>query len=710
MTKRPKSSLINSCLDELLAGHRPPDLSDRILRNLECDETRVVKSQVVVDHLVSPPPRAARAHRRTSRHVAGWCVALAMSVAAILVSVRTVLQHQPQDSSFALKNKHASRSIRPSKRAGTPTYESPAIRSSNPRFDTSSERRQTDSVATDTRSNDTSALAGASLPWEQEDAGKESNRDAPDRDRAGTPWEDQQIVALINRRLQESWDNAGVEPALPVSREAWFRRLVLRTLGRNPTTDEIQQLSDIESWDHPTQLLDHIFESDEYLHGLASHWGKLWARLLVGEPDLGAGGQPSAEAQGLERYLVRALSQGRPFDEVVSEMLTVVGSNDPNASNFNPAANFLIACMDDQAQAITSKTSQVFLGKRLQCAKCHPHPFSDLAQVDFWQMNAFFQQVRVRRDPRTKTHSVVDRDFPGQGKKPSWNDAEVFYEDPNGIVRAAYPVFIDGTAISRSGRVAVANRRAELARILTQSPDFAAAVVNRVWASCFGYGFTNPVDDMGPHNSPSHPELLAELAEQFVSHRYDIPRLIRWLVCSDAFHLSSTSSIAASLDNPPSGSKPLFSRYYTRQTESEPVFASMLAMIGESKSLRNAQVDSNSQKWLGQFQTDPDRDVGDGNVLVQRRYLRQLEAFRGRAMRRALAADQTSLLRRVADSDMKYTDQVRHVFWASLSRDPTRREAVAAKRLLSANDGDRAGTLQDMWWALVNSHEYVLYD
>ena len=115
----------------------------------------------------------------------------------------------------------------------------------------------------------------------------------------------------------------------------------------------------------------------------------------------------------------------------------------------------------------------------------------------------------------------------------------MFYELRNGLLQSAFPVFVDGTEISKSGYLAECDRRTELGKLIVESPYLDKTIVNRMWQHFLGYGFTKPIDDLGPHNPPSHPGLLDYLGEEFRKNSFDLKELIRWIVLSEPYSLSS---------------------------------------------------------------------------------------------------------------------------------------------------------------------------
>lgn len=152
---------------------------------------------------------------------------------------------------------------------------------------------------------------------------------------------------------------------------------------------------------------------------------------------------------------------------------------------------------------------------------------------------------------------LVDEDFAGEGGDP--NEAELYYDLRNGLKKVAYPVFVDGTEISKSGYLPGAtadgkaygvNRRRELAQLIKASPMMPKAIVNRIWSHFLGYGFTKPVDDLGEHNAPSHPELLDGLAAELREQSFNLKELVRWITLSKPYSLSSRSTKGNVRDDP----------------------------------------------------------------------------------------------------------------------------------------------------------------
>src|SRR5690606_32895750 len=142
----------------------------------------------------------------------------------------------------------------------------------------------------------------------------------------------------------------------------------------------------------------------------------------------------------------------------------------------------------------------------------------------------------------------------------------------------------------------------ELAELVVASDEMPRALVNRLWAHFLKYGFTDPVDDMGPHNPPSHPQLLEYLADAFRSSGYDLRRLMAWIALSRPYRLSSRPSGSNVQDDPSLGRPPRFSRFYLRQMRPEELFDSLQVVAAPPGRLPSRSENQEARRaWLRQF-------------------------------------------------------------------------------------------------------------
>lgn len=516
---------------------------------------------------------------------------------------------------------------------------------------------------------------------------------------------DKQIIEFINTSLAATWKENQVKPAQRATDAEWCRRVYLRVVGRIPTLEEARSFLESKSPDKREKLVTELLSSQEYRDQYARHWSTIWTNLLIGRT---GGSEGLASRDGLQDYLADSLEKNKPYHQIVYELLTATGSNKPGSPDYNGAVNFLLAGMKDDAALATSRTTRVFLGQQVQCAQCHQHPSADWSQGHFWALNSFFRQMKpVKGEEAVR---LVNTDFVSASG--DIHEAQVYYQLPSGELKAAFPKLPDGTEISPDGRIAEVNRREELARWVVKSDQLPKAYVNRIWSHFFGYGFTRPVDDMGHHNQPFHPEILDRLSTEFAATGYDMKRVIRWITLSDPFNRSSKipSGGLASADMPELGTAPLFSHYYVRQMQAEEVYDSLLiaAKLRNSASttpdLAQAKLD-----WLAHFNRPMGTDDGSEETHFDGSFRQSIIMMNGDLMHRAVNSESEGLLAGVIRSNLSTSEKLEHLFLAALSRKPTKRELDAAQKIVSsAGPGKETQALSDVWWALLNSNEFIL--
>ncbi|MEZ6071757.1 MAG: DUF1549 domain-containing protein [Pirellulales bacterium] len=527
----------------------------------------------------------------------------------------------------------------------------------------------------------------------------------------GTP-DGNEVTARVDELIRRGWDDFAVRPASEATDGEWCRRVYLDVLGRIPTVAETNRFVDSRDVDKRTALVDWMLTSDEGLAQYARNWSTIWTNLLIGRTG-GMDRRSLASRTGLEQFTRRAFATNMPYDRFVTELVAANGMNKPGEEDYNGAVSFLLDHLADNAIQATAKTSQIFLGVQVQCTQCHDHPFNEWKQDQFWGMNAFFRQtrpLRTREGQEIVRVRLEDQDFPGESGSP--DQADIFFELRNGISRIAYPTFIDGTTIDPSGYVDEVNRRDELARLMTTSSYLPRAIVNRTWEHFLGYGFTRPVDDMGPHNAPSHPELLDYLADRFVASGFDLQQLIRWIVLSETYSLSSRGDNKDSADNPSAGTLPLFSRFYLRQMRPEELYESLRVVTDPAAATGSLGIAGNAaqerERWLRQFAialgTDDDEETTTFNGTIPQTLMMMNGALTTNACRCAPG----TLLHTIATSGASDRDKLDELYIAALSRTPTKGEVDAARAIWASRRGNTQQAYEDIYWALLNSSEFLL--
>jgi hypothetical protein len=509
------------------------------------------------------------------------------------------------------------------------------------------------------------------------------------------------IVEFVNSKLAEAWTDSGVEPSLVADDSEWLRRAYLDIAGRIPTVNEVQGFLADKSADKRSKLVDHLLDDPTY----AEHLATVWTNLLVGRAP-----ERSIDRDALSRFLREQFWDNKPWTETVTELVAAEGSEHENG-----ASNFLLAHLNNQAVPATAITARIFLCEQVQCSQCHIHPIvKDWGQEQFWELNAFFNQTAIVESAKSGPDGKrqVERTLVSKAV-----GEETFYETLGGVMRVAYPKF-DGKEIDTG---AATNRRRELARLMSEGdrPQMAAAFVNRMWTQFFGRGFTTPVDDMGPHNPPSHPEILDALTEEFVKSGYDVKQLVRWLCETRLYQLSSKGTAENVADSAEEGNAPLFSRMYVKPLTAEQLFDSLIASTRADQSGVETWSDAAARRkeWLAQFYTALQNEENSDSTTFDGSLPQALVMMNGELVREATSGRPGTFLSEVLSSRGADVEKLRRLSLSTLSREPTPAEIAAFKQIVrqSARSDRAAGPqvamnegLSDAYWAFLNSAEFLV--
>jgi hypothetical protein len=730
MNSKIEDPILDAFLEEVVGGRTPPDLTTRIrsawnarsATNQTADFGWLAAAATCTDEADSPapPPRAvvpsptpvplAGTENRRARHrhrsPGPWfalafstgALGLSVAVAALILSVRSPAGRVPAASVAEVPARISPdidiRSSEPLD-ASLPPATPPIVRK---------ELATVPPPASDSVAAQSPLVPAPTLPLPEPRASKPepaaiaaASLPAPEKPSL-QPSSNAEIVSFVNAELAHSWNQSGLTPAPAASDAEWCQRLFVRLLGRAPNARELKEFLDDSASDRREQLVDRLLSEQRYVQQYARQWATVWTNALIGRA---ASQSPNAASrEDLEKYFRDALLTNKRYDKIVQELLTANGSSRPGASDYNPAVNFLLDRLDPNAVVPTARVARTLLGHQLQCAQCHDHPSQGWSQEQFWALNAFLRQMRAeRQDDNARLLSV---DFPGSRR--SSRDGEVYYETPDGLMKTAFPRFLDGTEIARSGELATVDRRRELARFVTQSADLSKAVVNRVWAQFFDFGFSRPVDDLGPNTVLSQPEAFDRLASELAAHDYDLKLLIRWIVLSDAFKRSSRVTDLLTRDMPEEGGLAFFSRFYARPTQTADVVASLVqASRIRGSAMSDREREQARVDWLARFNRSPQREAGKASVAAASAVLDASPTIRG-----ATANEAGGLLKQIAASSMPFEQKVQHLFLAAVARFPSAREQRAAADVLTASGGEHSGALDDIWWSLLSSNECVL--
>ena len=506
-------------------------------------------------------------------------------------------------------------------------------------------------------------------------------------------------LSFINERIQEGRNLEGVEASARADDSEWIRRVYLDIVGHIPSAEKVDSFLTNTNPQKRERLVDELLDDLDYVR----NWTTVWTNLLIGRSSSRNVNRPA-----LEKYLRDGFVQNRPWNEMVSELVSAEGAADENG-----AARFLLAHLNNQAVPATAIVSRLFLGIQVQCTQCHDHPFNDFKQNQFWEFNSIFKQTaqvrQNRKDP--KTGNMIAKTVLTTRRV----GGEIYYENRRNVMQVAYP-FFERIRINPDANT---NRRRELARLMSagDKTQIAVAMVNRMWAHFFGYGFTRPIDDIGPHNTPTHPELLDRLAREFVKSEYDLKQLIRWICNADAYQLTSRFNDTNRFDDPEKGNPPLFSRMYVKQMTAEQLYDSLLVAtkadhVGQSDW---AGVSKKRQQWLQQFVIAFQTDENDEATTFDGTVPQALLMMNSRLVQDAVSEKRGTYFHEVVQDSRNERQAVRKLCLSALSRYPTKEELDSVLDLLrervsrSRNrPATRIAALQDVFWAFLNSNEFIL--
>ncbi|HEV3237622.1 MAG TPA: DUF1553 domain-containing protein, partial [Gemmataceae bacterium] len=422
-----------------------------------------------------------------------------------------------------------------------------------------------------------------------------------------------------------------------------------------------------------------------------------------------------------------------PYDKFVKKLVTARGKNN-DTKDGGAAANFILAHLGEtvareemgskggrfEAVPITSRITRLFLGVQTQCTQCHDHPFGKEKQQQFWGINAFLRQVdRVGNPPMARQMMAA----PALELKdnPAFNvDATVFYEKRNGVVLETGPVFLDNKKLDikkvslTPGNGRPWTRRDELAELILDHPNFPKAAVNRMWAHFFGKGFVNPIYDFHEQNQVSNPELLDELAAQFKHYGYDLKMIVRAICNSKAYSLSSVTNKT----NAQPAQDTLYSHMLLKAMSPEQLFESLWMATHwqakiHGKNIKDAAADKKTLKdqWLANlvngFGDDEGNEVNFNGTVVQ-----ALMMMNGKDLNDAISRKEDgTVARTIYLTKGNFERTITDLYMVSLNRKPTQAELVKIRKamvLTKSVEKDIAGPYQDVFWALLNSNEFLL--
>jgi hypothetical protein len=500
------------------------------------------------------------------------------------------------------------------------------------------------------------------------------------------------LADKIDKIIAERWAKENVKPA-PVADDAEFlRRATLDIAGRIPSVAEVRLFLADKSPDKRAKLIERLLDGPAYVN----HFANTWQALLVPEvsPD---NFQLRLFMPPFEQWVRRQFADNVPYDKMVRDLLTAPVEGDgqqmfqrvrsgertePNPLAFYVAKEF-------KPEEMAAATSRLFMGVKIECAQCHNHPFAQWKREQFWETAAFF--AGLQRDGRNffgTFRELTDR-------------REMGIPGTDRVVQAT---FLDGTEPRWKFKV---GPRVTLAQWLTskENPYFARAAANRVWSLFFGVGIVDPVDDLGDEKAePSHPALLDELAKEFAAHDFDLKFLIRAITLSKTYQLSSAQTDSSQEE------LRLYARMPVKGMTAEQLFDSVSAATGyrEARPELNPFIIGGSTprgEFLTKFASQDKRTESTTSIL------QALSLMNGRIVADATNVERSVTLAGINDAPFLDTSaKVETLFLATLSRQPKSQERERFVKYVESGgpQKDKKKALADVFWALLNSSEFML--
>jgi hypothetical protein len=487
------------------------------------------------------------------------------------------------------------------------------------------------------------------------------------------------VLNFIDQHVDAKLTKLRIQPSGLCSDADFLRRVSLDLVGTLPTAAEARAFLASQDPDRRMKLVDALLTKPEF----ADYWALKWSDWLrVDRQALGHDG-----AYRYYKWLRDSFAQNKPVDQLARELVTGQG-----LLADHPAGHFYKVTKD--AGETASTLSQALLGVRIECAKCHHHPFDRWSQDDYAGMQAYFTGVKFKTTPR--------------GEMLLASNAGAVRNPRTGIDIFAHPL---GTALpAKAG--AAGDPRTELAAWLVapENPFFARNVANRVWAHFLGRGIVEPVDDVRLTNPPSHPELLAALAKDLSDQHYDFRHLLKTVIASRTYQLASTVTPSNVSD------EQNFSRATFRRMEAEVLLDAICQTTGVSEKFDGVPAGSRAiQLWdsqvpnyfLGIFGRPMRNTACDCERVSAPNVSQVLHVLNSPEIQAKLMHEGGTVAdfsRREELTDDQIVDELYLTFF---SRFPDVQEKGAGCAYLAKHAQNRRPAIEDLAWSLMNTLEFV---
>jgi hypothetical protein len=475
------------------------------------------------------------------------------------------------------------------------------------------------------------------------------------------------------------WKKLGLAPSGLCDDATFLRRITVDLCGRLPTVEEAKAfLADTRN-DKRSLLVDKLLDSPDYPAYFAMRWGTILRNSNLAGSD--------RAAYAFHNWIKDMIARNRPYDEFVRGVIAAAGEWQDA-----PAINWYWQMRDDQLHQVTADTAQVFLGVRLQCAKCHHHPYERWGQEDYYGLSGFFTRL--------------GRKSFGE-PPPYYSSSNVTTGERNPLTgKTPEPKYPDGAVAKFTAeedpRHALVDWMAK-----PDNPFFSKTLVNRLWGHFMGRGLYHEVDDLRDSNPPSNPELLDALAKDFVKNKFDVKHVIRLIVNSRVYQLSSEPTPANAKD------RQNFARFYARRLVAEVLHDAVHQATGTKAGFGGVSATARAidlpHENFGSYFLDvfdrPRRVTGcecersSGATLAQVLLLANSDEIENK-----LRAGNGRIAKLITDKKST-KEAIEELYLAAYARYPV--EAELKRTIAHVDDSpNRQQALEDVLWALLNAKEF----
>ena len=484
------------------------------------------------------------------------------------------------------------------------------------------------------------------------------------------------IDDLVFKKLIE----LGLPPSELSDDGTFLRRTTVDIAGRLPTQTETKQFLADQDPSKRARAIDRLLDSSDY----ADYFANKWAAVLRNKR---GNNVRKMHTYGFHDWIQRSLQENKPYDQFVREVITASGD-----SQYNPPVNWYNEVKDQSSQL--EDTAQLFLGLRIQCARCHHHPFEKWSQDDYYGFAAFFSRVGRKPSPSDKQRSRI---FHRRGVATAKNPKTGLNVKPTGLGSDAFDIPAD---VDPRGQLADWMARHD-------NPFFARALVNRYWKHFFGRGLVDPEDDMRVTNPASNPALLDALAAEFIDSSFDLKHLIRTIVNSQTYQLSATPNEYNENDTQN------FSRYYPRRLKAEVLLDSIDVLTatptrfaGLPVGTRAVQLPDNAfdSYFLTVFGRPESASACECERTGDANLAQHLLLLNSKEIQAKLVSGRSV---RLAGDSRNHADKIRELYLTALSREPDPEEITIATAHIDKNKDNVRAAYEDIIWSLINTKEFL---